>query len=272
MDAKEYRERSRAVWDEAAGSWEEHKARVAEAGRPIATWMVERLAPQPGHTLLELAAGPGETGFAAAAALGAEGRLICTDFAPGMVEAARREGAALGLRNVDYRAMDAEQLDLPDDSVDGVLCRWGFMLMADPLAAFRETRRVLKDGGRLVFTTFTTPPHNPWAGVPARVLIERGHMPPPQPGAPGIFALAEPERVTRLLADAGFAAPQCDEIAMRFRFTDFEDYWEFLTHLAGALAPLLKSLQGDEATAVREAIAAGVEGFRVPDGLDIPGV
>ena len=45
--------------------------------------------------------------------------------------------------------MDAEKMDLEDDSVDGVICRWGYMLMADPAAALAETRRVLRDGGRL---------------------------------------------------------------------------------------------------------------------------
>ena len=50
--------------------------------------------------------------------------------------------------------MDAEKMDLEDDSVDGVICRWGYMLMADPAAALAETRRVLRDGGRLAFSVW----------------------------------------------------------------------------------------------------------------------
>ena len=71
------------------------------------------------------------------------GRLITTDFSPAMLAAARRRGAELGVANVDYRVMDAERIELDDDSVDGVLCRFGYMLMADPAAALAETRRVL---------------------------------------------------------------------------------------------------------------------------------
>jgi ubiquinone/menaquinone biosynthesis C-methylase UbiE len=66
-----------------------------------------------------------------------------------MVAAARRESERLGLANVEHREMDAERMDLDDDSVDGVLCRWGYMLMSDPATALAETRRVLRDGGRL---------------------------------------------------------------------------------------------------------------------------
>ena len=103
-----------------------------EGSRGVGEWMVEALDPQPGQTILELAAGTGETGFLAAARVGDDGKLISTDFAPKMVDAARAETERLGLTNVELRQLDAEDMDLPDDSVDGVLCRWGYMLMADP--------------------------------------------------------------------------------------------------------------------------------------------
>ena len=83
-----------------------------------------------------------------------------------MVDVARRNGEARGLSNVEYRVLDAERMDLDDDSVDGVVCRWGYMLMADPAAALGETRRVLRDGGPLAFAVWMTPDRNPWAAVP----------------------------------------------------------------------------------------------------------
>src|SRR4029450_13265076 len=106
--------------------------------------------------------------------------------------------------------LDGEHLDLADDAVDGVICRWGYMLMADPAAALRETRRVLRPGGRLAFAVFTGPDENPWGALPAAVLVERGHMPPPEAGAPGLFALAD--RLSQLLAQAGFSEPRFEEV------------------------------------------------------------
>lgn len=152
------------------------RAVLWEATRPVSEWLVDRLAAQPGQTILELAAGAGETGFLAAARLGDQGRLISSDFAPQMVESATRVAAELGVTNAEFRVLDAERLELDDASVDGVICRFGYMLMAEPGRALRESRRVLRDAGRLVFSVFGEPQRNPWMTVARRVMVERGHL------------------------------------------------------------------------------------------------
>ena len=53
--------------------------------------------------------------------------------------------------------MDAEQIELSADSVDGVLCRFGYMLLTDPAAALAQTRRVLRPGGRLALAVWGAP-------------------------------------------------------------------------------------------------------------------
>jgi len=109
--------------------------------------MIRRLDPQPGDSVLELAAGLADTGLMAARLVGESGRVIATDFTPEMVSGARRRAEELGVQNAEFRVLDAERMDLGTDSVDGVLCRWAYMLMIDPPAAFAETRRVLRPGG-----------------------------------------------------------------------------------------------------------------------------
>ena len=56
--------------------------------------------------------------------------------------------------NIEFRELDAEDLDLEEASVDGVVCRWGYMLMPNPAIALGETRRVLRRGGRLAFAVW----------------------------------------------------------------------------------------------------------------------
>jgi ubiquinone/menaquinone biosynthesis C-methylase UbiE len=185
-----YRDTSLRIWDQMATGWDDDRRWVWDASRDVGEWLVEALDPQPGATVLELAAGVGDTGLAAAARLGANGRLISTDFAPAMVEAARRRAEELGVEGAEFRTMDAERMDLEDGSIDGVLCRWGYMLMADPAAALAETRRVLAPGGRVAFSVWGDPAANLWAAIPARVLREHTGGPPPDPHAPGIFAMA----------------------------------------------------------------------------------
>ena len=109
----------------------------SRASAPVSEWLVDHVDPRPGQTILELAAGPGETGFLAAERVGADGRLISTDLSAGMIDAARRGAEARGLGNVELRVMDAQQIDLPDGSVDGVISRFGVMLMPEPAAAMR---------------------------------------------------------------------------------------------------------------------------------------
>jgi SAM-dependent methyltransferase len=183
-----------------------------------------------------------------------------------MVAAARRIGTAAGPANVEYRVLDAERMDLPDDSVDAVVCRWGYMLMANPTAALGETRRVLRDGGPLALAVWAGAEHNPWAALPGRVLVERGHLPPPEPGAPSIFALADAERVQALLADVGFTEIAVEEIPFAFHHSSSDDLWGMQVEMSSRLASALNALPDDERAATRAAVEASLANFRQADG------
>ena len=272
MDATDFRRRSRAVWEAMAPGWDSRHAYFEEIARPVTDLMLERLGPERGQTILDLAAGTGVAGFAAAGVVGSEGRVIVSDFAEQMVDAAARHAARLGLTNVECRVLDAEQLELADGAVDGVVCRWGYMLMADPAAAFRETRRVLRQGGRLAFAVFTGPEENPWGSLPVAVLVEQGHMPRPEVGAPGLFALADRDRLSGLLAEAGFSQPRFEEVAFTWRFADADAFWTFLNEAAGAITIVLDRLDHDERQRAGQEIRRRAEAFAGPNGVELGGV
>src|SRR6185436_7573667 len=109
------------------------------------------------------------------------------------------------------------------DSVDRVVCRWGYMLMPEPAKALGETRRVLRPDGRLSFAVFGPAKDNPWASIPAAVLTERGHMPPPEASAPGIQALGDRGRLHQLVVEAGFSDPTIDEVAFTWTYANEDD-------------------------------------------------
>jgi ubiquinone/menaquinone biosynthesis C-methylase UbiE len=255
-----------------APGWERWRARIEETTAPVREWMIGELAARPGETVLELAAGAGDTGFEAAAIVGDDGRLISTDFSPAMVQVARRRGADLGLENVDHRVMDAERIELDADSVDGVLCRFGYMLMPDPAAAFAQTRRVLRPGGRLALSVWGAPERNPWATIGFGLLIERGHMPPPEPGAPGPFVMASEERLRALLEGAGFTAVRTEEVPVRFTFPDLDDYTTFSTDTGGPAALALRRLPDGERETLKARLGVAFAPFAGDRGYEIPGV
>jgi len=249
--AHDYRQASRDIWDQMAAGWDDDRRWIWDASRPVGEWLVDALDPQPGETILELAAGVGDTGLAAASRLGDSGRLISTDFSDQMVGAARRRAEELGVSNVEFRRMDAERIDLADDSTDGVVCRWGYMLMADPAAALRETRRVLRPGGRVALSVWGEPKANLWASVPAAALAEHTGQGPADPHAPGIFAMASEERTRELLTEAGLAPRRVEHVEMEWSFRTPDDHWRYVMDLAGALAMVVRSLPEDEQAAVR---------------------
>jgi cyclopropane fatty-acyl-phospholipid synthase-like methyltransferase len=79
-----YRRASYEIWQAMAAGWDRERSWMWEAWRAVSEEMLKALGPEPGQTILELATGTGETGFAAARTIGPDGRLIFTDFAPEM--------------------------------------------------------------------------------------------------------------------------------------------------------------------------------------------
>lgn len=260
-------------WSVVAPAWEAYRDRLFENVRSVSERLVEEIEPQPGQTVLELTAGPGETGFLAAHRLGPDGRLISSDFVPAMVEAAQRGATQRGLDNVECRVLDAQQIDLPDGSVDAVLSRFGLMLVPEQERAMGEIRRVLRPGGRCAYATWGPPDRNPWIFQIVMALLQNGHAPPGDPFAPGgVFSLATPERNHELAEGAGFANVTVEELTGVMRFESPDDYWTFNTSVAGPVAELVASLSDEQLGAIRATLDPSLAPFERDGGLVMPWV
>jgi SAM-dependent methyltransferase len=255
-----------------ASGWYAQREDIWMASRPVGEWMVRKLDPQPGDTVLELAAGLADTGLMAARLVGESGRVIVTDFTPEMVAAARRRAEELGAHNAEFRVLDAERMDLATDSVDGVLCRWAYMLMIEPAAAFAETRRVLRSGGRLAFSVWAARERNPALSLVGTVLVELGHVPPPDPEAPSAFAMADPGRIRELVVGAGFAEPEIEEVSFRWPFADRDAYWRYVTETSASTSPVLRALAPEVQTNARKQVHEAARPYRSGEGYDFPAV
>ncbi len=203
-----------------------------------------------------------------AESLGDDGRLISTDFSSGMVEKAQQVSSERGLTNVEHRVLDAERMDLEDDSVDGVVSRFGYMLMADPAKALSETKRVLRDDGRLGFAVWATPDKNLWAAIPAMELVSRGHIPPPEPGGPGIFAMGEPDRIRELVAAGGLAEPEIEQVTIDWGYPDADFHWAMTIKLAGPISDAIGGLDEEERESVRLTVREKVDGLINEGGIN----
>jgi SAM-dependent methyltransferase len=271
-DPDQQRATSREAWEQAAAGWGRLADRVRDWAIELSATMVDALALQPGQRVLELAAGPGDTGFMAAELVAPGGTLICSDGAEAMLEVARQRAAAQGISNVEFRLLDLEWIDLPTADVDAVLCRWGIMLVVDPEAAAHEIRRVLKPGGRAALAVWDEPARNPWTTVAGDALIDLGLAKPPDPGEPGMFTLAADGVLRDLLESAGLVDVKVRAIALERRFDGVDQYLAETLAMSSRFRSAYRELDVDTQLEVRRRIARDVRPFAAADGsLALPG-
>ena len=258
-------------WKRAACGWEARADWFHEQTLPISTWLVDAVAPQPGQTILDLAAGVGDTGFLAAELIQPGGTLVTADFSPEMLSAAQRRAQRRNITNVRFRQMDANlPLDQPAASLDGVLCRWGYMLLNDGEDALRETRRILKPGAAVALAAWTAADDNLWSAAPGRILQRRGLMEPDPPG-PGQFAWAEPGAVAEHMENAGFVEPRVERLDLPFRFADVDEWWTHVTQTSVRVGLVDEQLGFATRSDVLADLERAAEPFEQPDGtLVIP--
>jgi SAM-dependent methyltransferase len=261
------------AWRAAAAGWERQAARSRDATRHLDERLVALLAPGPGETVLELAAGPGDTGFIAAGHLGSTGLLLSTDVAQEMVDAARRRAAELGVENVEFRVEDASAIGLPDSTVDGVLCRFGVMLVPDPSRALAEIARVLRPEGRAALAVWASSDANDWMTAAVRSAVELGFTERPDPTAPGPFRLADVDELRRLVAEAGLRVAALEDVPILWRAASLEEWWQTIRDLSRMLSTLLERLTPEEGQAVRDGAGRRLSQYVAEDGsLEVPGL
>jgi len=260
------------LWTTAASGWRRQADAFHGQNAAVATWIIEAAQLGPGQRVLDLAAGPGDVGFRAAPLLRPGGTLICSDQSQAMVDVARERAGALGLENVEFRVIDGEWIDLELASLDAVLCRWGYMLMVDPAAALRETRRVLRSGGRLALAVWDTRAANPWSTIPTEVLVEHGLAQPPAPGVPGPFALADTALLRDMLEEAGFAEIAIDAVDVSRDAPDFDSWWAVHLDLSVATLSAFKAADAAQTEAIEAALAERLLPYTAADGsISVPG-
>lgn len=220
-----------------------------------------------GDTILELTAGPGETGLFLAERT-PDARVIVSDFAPRMVQAATTAAKARKLTNVECREIDAQKIDLPDASVQGVMSRYGLMLVLDYKTAFAEIRRVLAPGRPLAYAVWGPLPTNPWMMLFGAVFIQRGLFTPPEGGT--LFPLTTEEENRAVATAAGFEKVEIEVVETPMKFESIDQYWEVNSNLAGPLALIAQGLPKDQIDAMCSSLDEYSAAFKTDEGLSFP--
>jgi ubiquinone/menaquinone biosynthesis C-methylase UbiE len=270
-DSAELKASQQAAWDGVAPGWEKWDAFHELHTSAVNEWLCTSAALAPGKTLLDLASGSGQPALLAARMVFPGGRVIATDIAPQMVEVVKRRAAAEGIPNLETRVMDIERMDLGDESVDAVTCRWGYMFCPDLDAAMAHSKRVLRPGGRLSLAVWSRPEDNPWLGLVVsaldRVAPQSGLA---DPDALGPFRLSDPRRLTGVLRSVGLADYALEVVGFRFDFESPEQWWEFVLDIAAPVRNRISLLDGPAQAEVRRLVVAESGRFLSDGKIQLP--
>ncbi|HEV2317641.1 MAG TPA: class I SAM-dependent methyltransferase [Thermoplasmata archaeon] len=270
-DAAEIRERERQTWSTAAAGWRTNDAALIQMFGPVTEEIVRRSGAGPGMRVLDLASGTGEPSLSLAAKVGAKGSVLGLDLAEPMLEVAREKARSQGVTNVEYRVTDIESAGLPADAFDAATMRWGIMFLPDPVAAMRVVHRALRPGACIVLSTWGAPAENPFLSIPLGVLRRYTEVPTPAPSAPGIFAFADPQRLSSTLTAAGFSGVETGRFPLRLAgFSSGRKYWEFIQGTAGPILRLYSGLPAEVRARVDADIQAEAEKFKGTDAIEFP--
>ena len=250
-------------WDLAAHDYE--RLWQAQLG-PAQADMLARVELRAGERVVDVACGTGLVSFAAAAAVGATGRVLGIDISGVMVEAAQGRADALGVDHAAFARMNAEALDLGDGGFDVALCGLGLMYMPDPALAVRELCRVVRPGGRIGMAVWGERSRCGWAAVFPIVDAEVA-----SDVCPLFFDLGTGDMLARLCGDAGLAQVELRRIATTLVYDDGDEACD-AAFVGGPVA--LAWSRFDAATRARAhaSYLAAISPWRRPDGgYRIPG-
>jgi ubiquinone/menaquinone biosynthesis C-methylase UbiE len=260
-----------SVWRDSAPFWEKHREIIRQMFAPVTQALVEDGLIGSGHTVLDIATGPGEPALTIAALVGPEGKVFGIDPVPEMVEAARRARDHLGFGNAQFDVASADRLPHHADIFDAVVSRFGVMFFPSPVDAVREMLRVLKPGRKLALAVWHFAERNPFHHALWRVIERYLDSPPPAPDAMDAFRFASPGKLRDVLTEAGTMAPS--ERLLQFTVQapiSVEDFWTLRCEMSEKLREKVAMLSKEQLTEVKRQAVESLRGYSTDRGVSFP--
>jgi SAM-dependent methyltransferase len=257
-------EKMAAYWNEQAGPrWVQHQEQLDATIADIGLAAIEAGAPERGESVLDVGCGCGTTTLELARRVGEQGRVQGLDVSGPMLERARQRITEAGYEQVRLELGDAQVTPFAGD-FDLVFSRFGVMFFEDPSAAFANLRSAVRPGGRLAFVCWRARELNPWMWTAMMAAAQHVELPaaPDDPHAPGPFGLHDAERLSRILAEAGWTDASLEDVQVTMRIGGGVPVDEAVAFAmeSGPLPDLLR----DANEATRERVAASVREVLLP--------
>ena len=254
FDPEKFKESTRQQWQNAAKAWNDWGVFLRPWLGPATEQMLDMAGVVEGSRVLDVAAGAGDQTMLIAEAVGPKGHVLATDISSNILEFARENAQRAGLKNVETRVLDGENLKLPDDSFDAVVSRLGVMLFPHQDKAVAGFHRVLSKDGRLGLIVFSVPENNLFLSGPLSIVRRRAGLPAPLPGHPGILSLGNPGVIENLLTRSGFRDVQVRRQLAPLRMSSADECVRFMKESFGNLHQMMSRLSEKEKSEAWEEI------------------
>lgn len=262
-------------WNEEAGQkWVRFQDFLDTQIRPLGRKAMERAALRPGERVLDVGCGCGDTTVEIGQRVSPGGQVLGVDISAPMLERARQRATEAGQTNVAFVQADAQIHAFPPQHYDAVFSRFGVMFFANPVEAFSNLRSATKPAGRLAFVCWQALPENPWMAVPLMAALPLLPAPElPNPDAPGPFAFANPDKVRRILEQAGYRSIEFETVRELLALgadAPLEQVVDFLLQM-GPTGKLLREVSVDLRQRVAEAVYEALRPYATPQGVRMEG-
>jgi ubiquinone/menaquinone biosynthesis C-methylase UbiE len=258
--AQAHKQRIAQVFDQAAGGYDSPALRFFPFA---ADRLVARLAPHRGWKVLDVATGTGHLAVALAQAVGATGRVMGIDLSEGMLTRAEHNIKKMALDNVDLFAMDAEAPEFRSAYFDAVTCGFGLFFLPDMAHALSQWRRLLRPGGRVMFSSFTEQAFQPLLQLLMDDLKAFGVD--VESRAPASQRLKDPTVSRELLREAGFAEVTQTTEQVGYHLRNGEEWWEVVWN--SAIRGLVEQVAAEQREALRQRHLENLAALQTADGL-----
>ncbi len=224
-------------------------------------------------SLIDLGCGCGSTSFSFASVMPKDTTVTGVDFSAQMIEKAQQDLKKSSFKNINFSCKDLQEDLLLEDSYTHAFSRFGVMFFTDPIKAFKNIYKSMKDNGCLTFICFQEAQKNMFQSVAMKTLSVYIDLPKPEPNAPSPFAFADQNHVNTILNKSGFKEVFCENINETISIAKDktkEAFVQILLRANPTLPTLMNQLDKSKKLACVKDLENAYQACKTADGFSFP--
>ncbi|HSD05035.1 MAG TPA: class I SAM-dependent methyltransferase [Nitrosopumilaceae archaeon] len=257
FDPESYKKRIVNIWNEVALKYHTDWASKNTGPFKSTSILVKTSKIKKGDRVLDLACGTGAVTKKISSRIGPSGKVVGIDISSGPVKIAKKWNVR---KNVKFVIADVEKMRFSEE-FDSVTCQYGLMFFPNVQIALRNTRRVLKNGGRITVAVHGSKKTAPYFSCISNAILKfiPDFIPP---GSPTVHRFGTKNLLKKEFVNAGFKKIKIHELNFEYKPGTFEDYWsDYITNLSTPLKEKLKSLDANQFIIMKKMMKKNTERF-----------